>query len=67
MPRTRSTPQSSRLASPVTTRFTRFDDGVVIPSPSGRPEAQDVGQAMMATTPTRNPVTRGFHCFSSST
>ena len=66
MPRTRSTPQSSRLTSPVTMRFTRFDDGVVIPSPSGRPEAQDVGQAMTATTPTRNPVASGFHCFSSS-
>ncbi|VEI15013.1 Uncharacterised protein [Actinomyces viscosus] len=66
MPRTRRTPQSSRLASPVTMRFTRFDDGVVIPSPSGRPEAQDVGHAMMATIPTRSPVTSGFHCFSSS-
>ncbi len=44
MPRTRSTPQSSPSTSSVTMRFTRFDDDVVIPSPSGRPDAQDVGQ-----------------------
>ena len=31
--------------SPVTMSPTRFDDGVVIPSPSRRPEAQEVGQA----------------------
>ncbi len=51
IPRTKKTPQSINLVSPVTKKCTKFADGVVIPKPSFLPVDALIGQAKSAISP----------------